>query len=1788
MKKIIYISAVAIGLVGSAQSAEIWSATTANTTVIDSEYSSTGPATLSGTEGNLVLTSSNGGFNADGFASTADINTLNGTALVDTDTVTIKLTVDSISGDLRANGVTFGMFSSAEAATTDTGMLIGAKMANQGSAVNIRASFQDIGDTGFFATDAELYDGFTMTLTANAAGYTFVLESVGATSPITVSGTFAGTEFLDHFGSGHFYFSAQKFNTGPVSTTISEASISVTGAEVFYADFNAATEISGSVAANATEANLNAGTAVGSWFLPDVEPGAIISDGGANHAFMFDRVLSGSTSNTVTALFERSVDLAGGEGLVLEMDLYAARQSSSQRIEFSLDDADGNSAYTFVFRMNDTKDFYTLNASGLLTDVTANGTGVNNGLKNPAVDGYLDWGATMIHVKAEISSQPTQAGNRGALLSIDWNGDGDYADAGELLEAHIGPRFSGVTEISALRISNLTTIGGGAWIDNLSATATVGAVVASPDHMNLAKYQTTTADSSDSDTPKQFATDGFAAQDSRWGTGSAAPHWLAVELATPMSIGSAHLYSGTPWGFVMSDFVLQYYEGGSWIDIPGATVSGNTVPALNIVFDAPVTAQMFRLYTTDGSPRVKELALYPATDDGSMVPFGADLDLNVAKMRQYAYSSVSGSNYPKLAIDGYADDSSGWASANTAGPHDLEIHLLENEAINGIHLYSGYTDQPGTQVQDFEVAYYDGSDWVLFDGGAVSGNADLNRVVHFNESVIAAKIRFRSLDSSQAFVREFVVLPDDGGEGYPLWTDVKNEAPPTESFMDYEDDYYTIENRSSGENLSTSTNGSFTTTEEPWFQVLLNLGTDTYRLRSKDSERCFEVSLASTNEGAAIVEGTYSTMPHQRWRLEDTGDGAHFQIVNVWSGLVLGLDGTNVVQQAAGSETSKQWKINYETHYPKKGQASAPHFNILFKSHWSYKWNYADENLFTYGQYMPMQWGGITATSPGILKYQPTWYGRANQTTLLGFNEPDLDDQSNMEEEAAAYQWPRLERCRLPLAGPVPAAYKGAWRQNYEAMAEEEGLRSEYMAMHWYSPNGASTGSPSTLISNMQTLYNTYGKPIWLTEFSTRDFDGDKTTWSRNHNYNFLAEFMWRAESLPWLKKWSLFEWGMYGGNPDTDDSCSTDPTDMNSPRLSLHYSNDSGDPGWEDLSECGLLLAGWDGNASVEDDTAYIIHNKGRFLRLIDHPDSSSVATADVLNRVATEQFMLQASPNGNKYIVGLSDGRRLSYNGSSVGLAAAGTTGASVEWELNEYEYGWFYIDHPSTGKRLRITDANVINVDNDTAAYDNVRFRFIKHYLPITLTEVQSIPYSESFEDGVGAWREFDNDYNNGNARFWEVGSGGTPTAAAGPSGASDGDYYLFAEGHDAGGYVTNRVECVFDLNSYSDVEMTFDYHMYGTYINFLSVDVYDGSTWTSNVWTKSGQQQSSSDDAWAAAVVDLSDYAGNSAVTLRFRTANKQWNAADPAIDNIVVDGTYQPYPYSESFESGFGDWAQSSDDDFDWTRNSGGTATANTGPSEAADGSWYLYIEPNDDYDGHDKMAAIESTFDLSMVENAELTFDYHMYGVNIDYLSVDLYDGTAWTSNVWTRTGAQQSSSDAAWSNAVVSLANYAGSEEVTIRFRAKELYWHLSDIAIDNIGIEEVAVSQYDEWALVAFADAPVGTDATASGNPDGDRFSNAQEWALVTDPLVADLPALQTSESNSVFTVYFNRRDSADTGIDVYAAWAHSLTSSVWRVDGDGLTEVSVGWDDDVETRSATVSLEDTNKFIRIQLEQ
>ncbi len=170
------------------------------------------------------------------------------------------------------------------------------------------------------------------------------------------------------------------------------------------------------------------------------------------------------------------------------------------------------------------------------------------------------------------------------------------------------------------------------------------------------------------------------------------------------------------------------------------------------------------------------------------------------------------------------------------------------------------------------------------------------------------------------------------------------------------------------------------------------------------------------------------------------------------------------------------------------------------------------------------------------------------------------------------------------------------------------------------------------------------------------------------------------------------------------------------------------------------------------------------------------------------------------------------------------------------------------------------------------------------------------------------------------------------------------------------------------------------------------------------------------------------------------------------------GDVSSFPFSESFESSFGQWAQaSSGDDLNWTRNSGGTPSNGTGPSSAPDGNTYIYVEASGDGTGYPNKRAILNSpcLNFSGLTRPSLTFQYHMLGSAINSLDVEARTNNngSWTS-VFSRTGEQGSN----WNAANIDLAAYAGEASVQLRFNVVTgsggSGWQ-SDIAIDDVSIQ-------------------------------------------------------------------------------------------------------------------------------------
>lgn len=169
------------------------------------------------------------------------------------------------------------------------------------------------------------------------------------------------------------------------------------------------------------------------------------------------------------------------------------------------------------------------------------------------------------------------------------------------------------------------------------------------------------------------------------------------------------------------------------------------------------------------------------------------------------------------------------------------------------------------------------------------------------------------------------------------------------------------------------------------------------------------------------------------------------------------------------------------------------------------------------------------------------------------------------------------------------------------------------------------------------------------------------------------------------------------------------------------------------------------------------------------------------------------------------------------------------------------------------------------------------------------ITSWPYTESFESSI-SWTQDQSD-----DREWVRYSGSTPSGTTGPSGASDGTYYAYVEASGNGTGYPNKQAILespcFDFTGEEEASIDFDYHMYGSNMGSLTVEVStdDGASWGS-VWTLSGNQGNS----WYSESVDLSDYAGGP-LQVRFNAVTGSGWRSDIAIDNITVTNVAGPAP-----------------------------------------------------------------------------------------------------------------------------------------------------------------------------------------------------------------------------------------------------------------------------------------------------
>ena len=216
-----------------------------------------------------------------------------------------------------------------------------------------------------------------------------------------------------------------------------------------------------------------------------------------------------------------------------------------------------------------------------------------------------------------------------------------------------------------------------------------------------------------------------------------------------------------------------------------------------------------------------------------------------------------------------------------------------------------------------------------------------------------------------------------------------------------------------------------------------------------------------------------------------------------------------------------------------------------------------------------------------------------------------------------------------------------------------------------------------------------------------------------------------------------------------------------------------------------------------------------------------------------------------------------------------------------------------HDTVCYRIYARDASLSSNSTSNPVSGCVQFVIYTSPPPPGCTSpITSFPYIQDFESGTAGsgypsspgtlpsgWTR-NPASGSGNVYMHLVKTGSTPNSMTGPSGdhTSGSGKYVYGESSYNGTSAYTQSPCM-NITSLSAPQLEFWYHMYGSGIGTLTVQMWYGSQWV-DIWTKSGNQG----NAWNKASVNLTPY--KSITQFRFKTTKINYHG-DIAFDDIKV-------------------------------------------------------------------------------------------------------------------------------------------------------------------------------------------------------------------------------------------------------------------------------------------------------------
>jgi hypothetical protein len=190
---------------------------------------------------------------------------------------------------------------------------------------------------------------------------------------------------------------------------------------------------------------------------------------------------------------------------------------------------------------------------------------------------------------------------------------------------------------------------------------------------------------------------------------------------------------------------------------------------------------------------------------------------------------------------------------------------------------------------------------------------------------------------------------------------------------------------------------------------------------------------------------------------------------------------------------------------------------------WFYSWGGSQPKGVPAGvEFIPMVWGywgdragiariGAAAKAAGIRE-------------LMGFNEPDQHDQSNLTVEKALAVWPELMKTGLRLGSPGCVHPDREWMRAFMEGVDMQKLRVDFVCVHSYGGTDA-----NAFMNRLEQVHKQFKRPLWITEFAVGDWEAKSVAQNRHKPalvLKFMKEVLPRLEKCPFVERYAWFPAG--------------------------------------------------------------------------------------------------------------------------------------------------------------------------------------------------------------------------------------------------------------------------------------------------------------------------------------------------------------------------------------------------------------------------------------------------------------------------------------------------------------------------------------------------------------------------------------------------------------------------------------------------------------------------------------